>query len=167
MEHTKNNASHLHIAGGQLLQARQVALQRVQGAAHSLEPVRELDGVHYINDSRATFLDASLASIAAVQQPMVWIAGAWSDELTEGLTQELFGDRLRAVVLFGAGHDRHAFKDGGRVFVADDVRMAAFLAREIAQSGEVVLFSPACPSGNGFANYEERGVEFKRAVNDL
>lgn len=167
MERTKNNTPHLHLAGGQLLEARRSGLLHMQGSAHSLEPVRELDGVRYINDSRATFLDASLASIAEVQEPLVWIAGAWSDELAEGLTQELLGDRLRAVVLFGTGHDRHAFRDGGRVFVADDVRMAAFLAREIAQAGEVVLFSPACPSGNGFANYEERGVEFKRAVNDL
>jgi UDP-N-acetylmuramoylalanine--D-glutamate ligase len=53
------------------------------------------------------------------------------------------------------------------VFLADDVRMAVFLARELAKAGELVLFSPACPSGNGFANYEERGAEYRRAVRDL
>jgi UDP-N-acetylmuramoylalanine--D-glutamate ligase len=53
------------------------------------------------------------------------------------------------------------------VYFAEELRTAVFLARELAKPGEAVLFSPACPSGNGFANYEERGVEFKRAVKDL
>ncbi len=157
----------LRLAGGQLLESREAGLQRIHGWGHRMEPVTERDGVLYVNDSRATFLDASLASISELRGPFIWIAGAWSDELTEGVAQEFGLDRLRAVVLFGTGHDRHAFKDGGRLFVADDVPTATFLASRIAAPGEVVLFSPACPSGQQYANYEERGTDFKRAVNEL
>ena len=51
--------------------------------------------------------------------------------------------------------------------VTDELRTAVFLANELVAPDGTVLFSPACPSGNGFANYEERGAEFKRAVRDL
>jgi UDP-N-acetylmuramoylalanine--D-glutamate ligase len=167
MERSRSIYPSLRLAGGHLLESRQAGLRRTHGSAHGLQPVGERGGVLYVNDSRATFLDASLASIAELRAPFVWIAGAWSDDLTEGVAQEFGLDRLRAVVLFGAGHDHHAFEDGGRLFVADDVRSATLLASRIAARGEVVLFSPACPSGHQYANYEERGTDFKRAVNEL
>ncbi|MBK6368794.1 MAG: hypothetical protein IPF64_02935 [Flavobacteriales bacterium] len=53
------------------------------------------------------------------------------------------------------------------LYVTDELRTAVFLANELVAPDGTVLFSPACPSGNGFANYEERGAEFKRAVRDL
>jgi len=80
--------------------------------------------------------------------------------------QDLMRERVRAVVLFGHEGDAPSLP-GGIIYLADNVRMAVFLARELARAGEAVLFSPACPSGNGFANYEERGAEFKRTVKEL
>jgi UDP-N-acetylmuramoylalanine--D-glutamate ligase len=157
----------LRIVGGQLLEARRVALAGQGSAPHRLEPVASVDDVLYINDSRATFLDASLEAFAALDQRVVWISGAWSDDMAEGHVQELLAERVSALVLFGVQPDHVREADHDKVFVADNVRMAVFLARELARAGEVVLFSPACPSGNGFANYEERGAEFKRAVRDL
>jgi UDP-N-acetylmuramoylalanine--D-glutamate ligase len=87
----------------------------------------------------------------------------WSTSMirARGLLQE----RVSAVVLFGPQGDVQA--DGLEVVHAGDLRTAVFVARELAVDGDAVLFSPACPSGNGFANYEERGAEFKRAVRDL
>jgi UDP-N-acetylmuramoylalanine--D-glutamate ligase len=87
--------------------------------------------------------------------------------MAEGHVQDLLAERVSALVLFGVQPDHVKEADHDKVFVADNVRMAVFLARELARAGDVVLFSPACPSGNGFANYEERGAEFKRAVRDL
>jgi UDP-N-acetylmuramoylalanine--D-glutamate ligase len=153
----------LRIAGGQLLEARRAALGTK--APHSLEAVAEVDGVVYINDSRATFLDATLASLALMERRTVWIAGAWSDDMSEGHVRGLLQERVSAVVLFGPQGDVQA--DGLEVVHAGDLRTAVFVARELAVDGDAVLFSPACPSGNGFANYEERGAEFKRAVRDL
>jgi len=150
-----------------LLRARQQALSGLVATPHRMESVAVLNEVQYVNDSRATFLDATLESFAAFEERVVWISGAWSDDMAEGHMQELLKERISAVVLFGAAHDVAENGDAVQVFAADNVRMAVFLARELAKPGEVVLFSPACPSGNGFANYEERGAEFKRAVKDL
>lgn len=164
-EQNEHTEAPLRIVGGQLLEARRSALSAQGAGPHRLEPVASLNDVLYINDSRATFLDASLESFASLDQRVVWISGAWSDDMAEGHVQELLADRVSAVVLFGL--QAESTQHGPNVFVADSLRMAVFLARELAQAGEVVLFSPACPSGNGFANYEERGYEFKRAVREL
>jgi len=160
----KEQATHLRIAGGQLLEARRNTLGAQ--APHSLELVTELDGVTYINDSRATFLDAALASLAQMERRTIWIAGAWGDDMGEGHVRELVQERVSAVVLFGP-LDEVQQQGDVQVLHAGDLRTAVFVARELALNGEAVLFSPACPSGNGFANYEERGAEFKRAVRDL
>lgn len=157
----------LRVVGGQLLEARKAAALAGPGAPHQMEVVATVNEVLYINDSRSTFLDATLSSLGSLDRRAVWIAGAWSDDLADGYAQELLAERVSAIVLFGVTADEQGFTDGGNVFLADDVRMAVFLARELAKSGELVLFSPACPSGNGFANYEERGAEYRRAVRDL
>ena len=161
----KKTTSPLRIVGGQLLEARRATLD-AQGP-HRMEPVRTIDDVNYINDSRSTFLDASLESLASIEQRVVWIVGAWSDDMGEGHVQEILKERVSAIVLFGPGMDPGSDGLPEHVFRAEELRTAVFVARELANTGEVVLFSPACPSGNGFANYEERGAEFKRAVRDL
>jgi UDP-N-acetylmuramoylalanine--D-glutamate ligase len=166
MDNNRTDAP-LRIVGGQLLDARRSALSDQVSGPHRLELVASIGDVLYINDSRSTFLDATLGSFASLDQRVVWITGAWSDDMAEGHIQELLRERVSAVVLFGAQTNAGDERDSGKVFLADDVRMAVFVARELAEAGEVVLFSPACPSGNGFANYEERGAEFKRAVRDL
>ena len=149
-----------------LMEARRQALHADVRGQHRAELVAVVDGVSYINDSRATFLDAALATLASMERSVVWIVGAWSDDMAEGHVQELLRERVEAVVLFGAQSvDTDAA--GLKCFPADDLRMAVFLARELASNGACVLFSPACPSGNGFANYEERGTAFKQAVRDL
>lgn len=158
-------ATSLRVVGGHLLEARRSAMLSQGPGPHRLEPVATVNDVLYINDSRATFLDAALESFASLDRRIVWICGAWSDELAKGHLQELLAERVSSVVLFGI--QTETIKDQHRVFAADSLRMAVFLARELAEAGDVVLFSPACPSGNGFANYEERGAEFKRAVRDL
>ncbi|HMC96344.1 MAG TPA: cyanophycin synthetase [Flavobacteriales bacterium] len=160
----KHTSAPLRIVGGQLLEARRAAMSA--HGPHRLEPVATVNDVLYINDSKATFLDASLESLASVENRVVWIVGAWSDDMAEGHVQELLMERVASVVFYGPplgeveGIPEH-------VFQAEELRTAVFLAHELAKPGEVVLFSPACPSGNGFANYEERGAEFKRAVKDL
>jgi len=175
MEHKPTEAP-LRIVGGQLLEARRAALagqvvRQPQAGPHRLEPVASLRDVLYINDSKATFLDATLESFMALDRPVVWIAGAWGEDMAAGLLEAVLRERVTAVVLFGPAQAGESGSGEGlpgpSVFQAGDLRTAVFLAHELARSGDAVLFSPACPSGNGFANYEERGAEFKRAVRDL
>lgn len=155
----------LRIAGGQLLEARRTAMS-VWGP-HRMEAVASLADVLYVNDSRATFLDATLESLGVLDRRIVWIVGTWSADMAAPHVQELLRERVAAVVLFGALVEGDVESLPVHLYRTEDLRTAVFTARELAVAGETVLFSPACPSGNGFANYEERGAEFKRAVRDL
>jgi UDP-N-acetylmuramoylalanine--D-glutamate ligase len=154
----------------QLLEARRQALAEQTVGPHGLEHVGVLKGVAYVNDSRSTFLDASLNALASVEGPVLWIAGAWPTELDRPLVHDFLKEKVVALILFGPCTERpmeaaRAYTE--QLFHAEEVRTAVFLAHELAREGQVVLFSPACPSGEAFANYEERGAEFKRAVRDL
>lgn len=154
----------------QLTEARRQALAETTMGPHSLEYVATVKGVEYINDSRSTFLDATLSAMSSVEKPLLWIAGSIPSEVGRGPIQDFLKEKVVALVLFGRSNERdiealQPFTE--RVYFAEEVRTAVFLAHEIARSGQVVLFSPSCPSGDGFANYEERGAEFKRAVRDL
>lgn len=165
MEKHKPTTDQRTSAASDLVQARNQGLQGMR-APHRLEHVATVEEVFYINDSAATFLDAALASLSTMERRTVWIMGCWSDDMSEGHVQDLMRERVSAVVLFGHEGDAPSLQ-GATIYLADNVRMAVFLARELARAGEAVLFSPACPSGNGFANYEERGAEFKRTVKEL
>ncbi len=157
-------------AATRLVQARTRGLSDQLGGPHSLEHVATVRGVDYINDSRSTFLDATLQAMAAIDKPIVWIAGSLAADIGQGHILEFLRERVAALVLFGRAGERgieslKPFTE--HMYTAEELRTAVFVARELAREGEVVLFSPACPSGDGFANYEERGAEFKRAVRDL
>lgn len=153
-----------------LLQARGRALEALRTAPHALELVATIGDVDIVNDSRSTFIDATLRSMSALQSPIVWIAGAQVAGTSAQHVQDFLRRRVVAVVFFGRVED-HLLDELrsviGEVYSAEEVRTATFLARELAGEGKTILFSPGCPSGDGFANYEERGAEFKRAVRDL
>jgi UDP-N-acetylmuramoylalanine--D-glutamate ligase len=160
----------LRLAGGLLVDARRTALAAQGPGPHRMELVASVKGVPYINDSKATFLDATLESLGQVEGRVVWIAGDLSNEMDEGYVQDILREKVAVMVLFGRAADPIDAASPApvpHVYVTQELRTAVFLAHELARIGESVLFSPACPSGNGFANYEERGAEFKRAVRDL
>lgn len=166
----KQTTSSLRLAGGQLVDARRAAMSAQGPGPHRLEPVATVKDVLFINDSKATFLDATLESLAQMPNKVVWILGDLSAEMDEGYVKDLLKEKVSAMVLFGRTSGDPQRDGAGPVehlYVTDELRTAVFLANELVGPGEAVLFSPACPSGNGFANYEERGAEFKRAVKDL
>jgi UDP-N-acetylmuramoylalanine--D-glutamate ligase len=166
----KDPTSPLRLAGGQLVDARRAGLATQGSGPHRMELVATINGVDYINDSRSTFLDAALESLGRMSTKVVWIVGDVSAEMDEGYVQDLLMEKVSAMVLFGRAIDaveREGASPVQHLYVTDDLRTAVFLANELVLPEGAVLFSPACPSGNGFANYEERGAEFKRAVRDL
>jgi len=154
----------------QLIKARKLALEGLQSGPHSLELIGNINGVEYINDSKSTFLDATLRSLSTLDRPVVWIIGTQLALPEQDWFKDIVENHVRAVVLFGQNGLR-ALERARAVFRfpyhMDDLRTAVFLAREVAEQGDSVLFSPACMSSPEFANYEERGVAFKRAVKDL
>jgi UDP-N-acetylmuramoylalanine--D-glutamate ligase len=165
MEQKPKTDAPLRIAGGQLLEARRAALST--WGPHRLEALAEIDDVLYVNDSRATFLDATLESLGIIERRIVWVVGAWSTEMQSLALQHHLRGKVRTVVLYGMLEEGAEGSLPEHIYRTENLRTAVFTARELAQPGDAVLFSPACPSGNGFANYEERGAEFKRAVKDL
>lgn len=153
-----------------LLAMRDSGLGDVRQGPHSLRTVATVAGVEYVDDSRSTFLDASLLSIIDLGRPLVWVVDAEMITAIDERMKEFMVEHVDGTVFFGNVEPHQVDvldAQVGRVYNADDLRTAVFAARELAKEGGKVLFSPACPSGNGTANHAERGAEFKRAVMDL
>ena len=146
------------------------ALRTFPGVPHRLELVRELRGVRWVNDSKATNTAAARRGVAAYDAPLRLILGG-------SLKGEEFGPfvrdlpaTVRSIYLVGAASDElaAALDVAGREYVqAGDLATAVSRAAEDADSGDVVLLSPACASFDQFANFEERGDTFRRLVEEL
>jgi UDP-N-acetylmuramoylalanine--D-glutamate ligase len=147
------------------------ALRTFPGVEHRLELVAEIDGVRFVNDSKATNSAAAQRGIAAYAgQPLRLILGGSLkgesfDELAEGMPAT-----VRSIDLIGEATDELAAALGraGRTFRrSGDLATAVGAAAGDAEPGDVVLLSPACASFDQFRNFEERGETFRRLVGDL
>jgi len=145
------------------------AIQDFQPVEHRLEPVRELGGVKYYNDSIATSPARAIAGIRSFSEPVILIAGGYDKKLPfDEFVRELPG-RVRHLLLLGTTAPLIAeliddLSDGPDYTLCSSLQEAVDKAREIAASGEVVLLSPACASFDMFPNYRERGRIFKELV---
>jgi UDP-N-acetylmuramoylalanine--D-glutamate ligase len=142
-----------------------------EGLPHRLERVGERGGVLYYNDSLATTPDAALAALQAFDEPVVLIAGGSSKGADfSAMGAQLALGRVRAVVLLGDEGERIAQAALQAGYAGELVRGCRSMAEAVAQArararpGEVVLLSPACASFGIFANYKDRGAQFKQAV---
>lgn len=149
------------------------SLRNFTGLEHRCQWVRELDGVSYYNDSKATNVGAALAAIdglgADMEGKLVLIAGGDGKGADFSGLRDSVAKHCRAVVLMGRDADLIAAAVGEGVprVRADSLDDAIVQSRELAQSGDAVLLSPACASFDMFKNYEERGQLFARAVEAL
>lgn len=146
------------------------SLRQFEGVEHRLELVRVLDGVRYINDSKATNVNAVWYALDSIHTPMVLIMGG-RDKGND--YSELFAqirEKVHTIVAIGEGRDAIREQLSGVVInlvEAESMTDAVRQARKAARRGEVVLLSPACASFDMFENYEHRGREFKKAVHNL
>jgi UDP-N-acetylmuramoylalanine--D-glutamate ligase len=146
------------------------ALRTFPGVPHRLELVRELGGVRYVNDSKATNVAAARRGVAAYEAPLRLILGGSLkgesfDELARGLPES-----VRSTYLIGeaASELADALDRAGRAYErAGDLPTALEHAAAAAEPGDVVLLSPACASYDQFENFERRGEEFRRLVQNL
>ena len=144
-------------------------LRSFGGLPHRMQFIRELDGVRYINDSKATNVGAAIASVSSVDGPVILLAGGQG----KGGDFEFFADaiaaRLRTVVLFGedAGLLADAFEGKASILRAADLESALIAGRAAAQPGDTVLLAPACASFDQFVNYLRRGDAFCELVEGL
>ncbi|MDO4436931.1 MAG: UDP-N-acetylmuramoyl-L-alanine--D-glutamate ligase [Coriobacteriaceae bacterium] len=142
---------------------------------HRVEPVGEVAGVRYINDSKATNTDAVEKALTAFPSDRVILLLGGADKGTElDSFMETVARDADAVVCFGAARERFcealSQAPGASdidIAEADDLRDAVLVASSLAQRGDVVLLSPACASFDEFSGYEERGDVFRALVNEL
>lgn len=136
--------------------------------AHRCEFVRELDGVRWINDSKATNLDAMEMAIRSQDRPIVLIAGGKDKGFGFDDIAPLVRERVRSAVLIGEMKDRIAKSwPGVECHIAPDLEKAVLQAKTLAKPGDTVLFSPGTSSFDMFRNYGERGNLFKKYTQQL
>ena len=142
------------------------ALETFPGVPHRLELVRQLDGVRYVNDSKATNVAAALRALQtyADEPVQVILGGSSKDEDFEPLAAAI-GPNVRGIHLIGDEGRRMAKVIDGHV--DGTLERAVRHAHELAHPGDVVLLSPACASYDQFRNFEERGDTFRRLVEEL
>lgn len=144
-------------------------LESFPGIEHRLEVVRVLDGVQYVNDTKATSVDALRYALQSFEEPLVLIAGGKDKGGDYADLNHLLREHVRAAVLIGEAAPRmqRAWQGVIPVYPEADLEAAVHRARRLAQPGDVVLLSPACSSFDMFDNYEQRGQVFKRIVRQL
>jgi len=137
---------------------------------HQMELVGELNGASYLNDSRSIHVKQTLQSITEIDAELVLIIGG-KDERTD-YTWLLHGDlrKIKTIVYLGADTEKlfRVFSKADCLFVkAESLQEALFVCLRVAREGQVVLFSPACPSYDVFDNYKNRGNLFRDLFNQL
>ena len=144
-------------------------LKNFKGVEHRLEFVRELDGVRYYNDSKATNVDSVWYALHAFSEPIVLLLGGRDKGNDYNRLTDPVKDRVKAIVAIGESADKveKAFQEITSVTRADSMDGAIQKAKSLSVSGDVVLLSPACASFDWFRNYEHRGQVFKELVNRL
>jgi len=157
-----------HVAGATHEQIRS-AVMSFPGVEHRLEFVRKLDGVTWYNDSKATNVDATLKALAAFDGGLWVILGGKDKNSDYHPLTAVLKEKAREVLLIGAAADKIEEQLRGDVptVKCETLERAIRHARASARSGETVLLAPACASFDQFENFEHRGREFKRLVNQL
>lgn len=142
-------------------------LKNFKNAPHRLEFVRKLNDVTFINDSKATNVDAVIYALDSYEQPLIWIAGGVDKGNDYSLLDDLVKKNVKALVCMGVDNSKlkKAFQNK-ITFIADThtIQDAIRTAFELASPGDIVLLSPACASFDLFKNYEDRGEQFKKNV---
>ncbi len=144
-------------------------LKNFKGVEHRLEFVRELNGVTYINDSKATNVDAVWYALQSYSSPLIVLIGGRDKGNDYALLESLVRKHVKAVVAIGESADKvyaafHAIVPVEKASTMDD---AVRKATALASGGDTVLLSPACASFDWFTNYEARGQVFKDLVLQL
>lgn len=146
------------------------SLKTFVNAPHRLESVGVINGVEFVDDSKATNVDSVIYALGSYDRPIIWIAGGIDKGNDYNLIKDEVAKKVTALICLGKDNEKlkKAFGDVVPVIretqsVKELVRMALDLAKE----GDVVLLSPACASFDLFRNYEDRGDQFRNAVNDL
>lgn len=145
------------------------ALGSFVNAPHRMEFVGSIGGVKFINDSKATNVDAAYSALEGVKGNIIWIAGGVDKGNKYGKIKELVQKKVKKLICLGIDNEKFGDFFGGIVPVEETqhIGRALKIALDSAEAGDVVLLSPACSSFDLFRNYEDRGDRFRAGVKEL
>jgi len=156
-------------AGGSMVGIA-AGLRSFRALPHRLESVREVHGVLWINDSKATNVSSTRVAVEAMDRPFVLLLGGRHKGEPYTALAEAAAGRCRGVIAYGESRDLVVGDLGGRLPVTragTDFGEVLSVARTLAKEGDAVLLSPACSSYDMFQDYEDRGAQFRAAVEAL
>jgi UDP-N-acetylmuramoylalanine--D-glutamate ligase len=146
------------------------ALATFKNAEHRLQKIGEAEGVLYINDSKATNVEAVWFALEGIKQPIVWIAGG-VDKGNDYETLKPFAkEKIKALICLGKDNEKLKTSFGSivpEIKETESIEEAVEMAKKLATNGDAVLLSPACASFDLFNNYEHRGHRFMEAVQEI
>jgi UDP-N-acetylmuramoylalanine--D-glutamate ligase len=135
---------------------------------HRLEFVRTIGRNDFINDSKATNVNAAWYALSSYERPIIWIAGGQGENDYSELL-DIAKNKVSKIITFGEEGNNifnYFYKDFD-TYLVNNLEQAILKAKETATSNEVILFSPACKSFDQYTNFEERGQHFKSIVKSL
>ncbi|MEM9867286.1 MAG: cyanophycin synthetase, partial [Bacteroidota bacterium] len=146
------------------------SIQTFQGVPHRLEKVLKINHVEYVNDSKATNVNATYYALEGIKKPIVWIVGGVDKGNDYSELMPLVREKVKAIICLGMDNSRimEAFGNVIHLMVETySMHEAVKVAYKIAERGDNVLLSPACASFDLFENYEDRGNQFKEEIKRL
>ena len=146
------------------------SLSNFQGVEHRLEKVLKIQNVQYINDSKATNVNATFFALDSMNTPTVWIVGGVDKGNDYNELMSLVREKVKAIICLGVDNRKIIDVFGNVVDMMIEVNNmedAVKMAQRLSEKGDTVLLSPACASFDLFENYEDRGNQFKQAVRNL
>lgn len=146
------------------------SLSNFQGVEHRLEKVLKIQNVQYINDSKATNVNATFFALDSMNTPTVWIVGGVDKGNDYNELMSLVREKVKAIICLGVDNRKIIDVFGNVVDIMIEVTNmddAVRMAQRLTEKGDTVLLSPACASFDLFENYEDRGKQFKQAVKNL
>ena len=145
-------------------------LSDFRNAEHRLEQVGTVYGIHFINDSKATNVNATWFALESMADSVIWIAGGVDKGNEYQMLMPLVRDRVKAIICLGVDNSKliETFQnDVPHIYETQSMVEAVGFAYQLGTKGDSVLLSPACASFDLFENYEDRGNQFKSAVKAL
>ncbi|TDE47183.1 UDP-N-acetylmuramoyl-L-alanine--D-glutamate ligase [Flavobacterium rhamnosiphilum] len=146
------------------------SLSNFQGVEHRLEKVLKIQNVQYINDSKATNVNATFFALDSMNTPTVWIVGGVDKGNDYNELMSLVREKVKAIICLGVDNKKIIDVFGNVVDMmieVDNMNDAVRMAQRLSEKGDTVLLSPACASFDLFESYEDRGNQFKQAVKNL
>ncbi len=144
------------------------ALKSFKGVEHRLEFVREIEGIKFINDSKATNVDSVIVALKSFDEPILLILGGQDKGNDYSMIEDLVIDKVKKIYAIGSSAEKvfNYFHKKVKTEIKKDLDEVVNAALSEGRSGDIVLLSPACASFDMFNNYEHRGEVFKEIVNN-